>query len=141
MRTCVLCSASTVISHPGSDACVQVNLEARLEALNAQLLAPAGCHAKFGTIFRQHGSGSIDGVEHWLAIATTPEEVAALRVEPAFWRLYPDDFFLTKDGLTLEELLKRTTADPKTPVVSAPPVGNSSHCRYYSGAGNTTRIV
>lgn len=116
-------------------------MEARLEALNTQLLAPAGCHAKFGTIFRQHGSGSIDAVEHWLALSTTPEELAALRIEPGFWRLHPDDFFLTKEDFTLEELLKRTAADPKTPVVSAPPVGNSSHCRYYSGAENRTRVV
>lgn len=128
-----------------SNARVQVDLGARLDALNKELHSPAGCLAKFGSI-EYHG-------ESWLAVATTPEEVAALQIEPAFWQLNPDSYFLTQEGalrqpgrelpsfpgkgvesfplllsrlthalagLTIEELLRRTKMDPKVPAPCAP---------------------
>lgn len=113
-------------------------MKAQLDALNSKL-CPAGCHAKFGTIFR--GSKFVADWRHeelWLSVATTPEEVSALRREPAFWSLRPHDYFTQQDGLTMEELLQRTKTDPMIPVVAAPPwdpYADNCRCR------NKTRIV
>lgn len=72
-----LFSAYVEPTYPRSNARLQVNLEARLEALNTQLLSPAGCYTKFGSLFQKtvyhNGNFTVVFGDSWLAVATTPE--------------------------------------------------------------------
>lgn len=59
-------------------------LGAWVAELNARVLNPRGCHAKFGAC--QANGNKYHEEQSWLAIALHPEEGEVLRGEPVFWR-------------------------------------------------------